>query len=107
MKKSCGPDIISNEIIKHSSQVTLKAYTELFNLLLKRGLYPKDWKQLFIIMIHKSCEKSILNNYRGISLMNCLSKVFSALLKNRLTHFISNKYNPGQFGLRPNHRTSD
>ena len=41
--------------------------------------------------IHKSGDKSNLNNYRGISLMNCLSKIFSVIINARLTNFMDNK----------------
>lgn len=105
--KSCGPDNIINEIIKFSSQVTLKAFTKLFNIILRTGCYPKVWEQSYIIPIHKSGDRSDFNNYRGISLMSCLAKVFSALINNRLTDFMDSQYNHSQFGFRKNHRTSD
>lgn len=107
MNKSSGPDKILNEIIKCSSIVTLKSFAKLFNLLLNSGLYPTPWEKSFIIPIHKSGDKSELNNYRGISLMNCVSKLFSAVLNSRLVEHMSNRYSDNQFGFRGNHRTSD
>ena len=89
--KSSGPDKIINEILKYSKPGIFKSYTKLFNLILKSGCYPKSWKQSYIIAIHKSGDKSNLNNYRGISLMNCLSKIFSVIINARLTNFIDNK----------------
>jgi hypothetical protein len=41
---------------------------KLFNLILDSGKYPSAWRKSFIIRIHKSGDKSDLNNYRGISL---------------------------------------
>jgi hypothetical protein len=41
---------------------------KLFNLILDSGKYPSAWRKSFIILIHKSGDKSDLNNYRGISL---------------------------------------
>ena len=107
MGKASGPDKILNEILKYSKTATLKSYTKLFNIIFKSGCYPKNWEQSYIITIHKSGDKSDLNNYRGIALMNCLSKIFSAVLNNRLKTFMENKYNISQFGFRENHRTSD
>ena len=78
--KSTGPDLISNEIIKYSSMVTCKAITKLFNLILDSGKYPSNWRKLFIIPLHKSGDKLNVNNYRGISLQNCITKLFSAAL---------------------------
>jgi hypothetical protein len=42
------------------------------------------WRKSFIILIHKSGDKSDLNNYRGISLQNCIVKLFSSALNKRL-----------------------
>ena len=105
--KSSGPDKILNEVIKYSKPIILNAYTKLFNIILKTGCYPKSWEQSYIIAIHKSGDKTNLNNYRGIALMNCLSKIFSAILNARLKNFMGDKYNNSQFGFRENHRTSD
>ena len=105
--KSAGPDKILNEILKYSSPITLQAFAKLFNLLLETGCYPHQWKKSFIIAIHKSGDKNILNNYRGISLMNCLSKLFSAVLNERLITLMKDKFSNSQFGFRENHRTTD
>ena len=55
-------------------------------------------------MIKNNC-----NNYRGISLSSCLTKLFTSLLQNRLiTHLEShNFFSPFQAGFRPDHRTTD
>lgn len=105
--KSTGPDTIPNEVLKHSSVVTLPTYAKLFNLLISTGCYPKLWEKSYVIALHKGGDKNMLSNYRGISLMNCFSKIFSAVLNSRLVNLISTKYNAGQFGFRENHRTSD
>ena len=46
-------------------------------------------------------------NYRGISLMNCLSKIFNSAINNRLLDIYENRINPSQFGFRKNSRTSE
>ena len=85
--KSAGHDLISNEILKHSSVVTCIAILKLFNLILDSGKYPSTWRHPFIIPLHKSGNKIDLNNYRGISLQNCKAKLFSsALNKGLMTH---------------------
>ena len=105
--KSTGPDLISNEIIKFSSAVTCKAITKLFNLILDSGKYPSSWRKSFIILIHKSGDKLNMNNYRGISLQNCIAKLFSTALNFRLIEFYEDKFAIEQFGFRVNHRTTD
>ena len=105
--KSAGPDKISNEIIKYSGIVTCKAIVKLFNLIMDSGKYPTSWRKSFIILIHKSGDKLNINNYRGISLQNCIAKLFSAVINSRLVNFYESKFADQQFGFRFNHRTTD
>ena len=80
---------------------------KLYNLILDSGKYPFAWRKSFIILIHKSGDKSDLNNYRGISLQNCIAKLFSSALSKRLVSHYENLFSSQQFGLRPHHRTTD
>jgi hypothetical protein len=105
--KSAGPDLIANEIIKYSSIATCKSIVKLFNLILDSGKYPSAWRKSFIILIHKSGDKRDLNNYRGISLQNCIAKLFSSALNKRLRSHYKNLFSSQQFGFRPHHRTTD
>jgi hypothetical protein len=47
-----------------------------------------------------------LNNYRGISLQNCIAKLFSSALSERLIKNYENLFADQQFGFRSNHRTT-
>ena len=58
-------------------------------------------------MLHKSGEKCDPNNYRGISLISCLPKLFNAILNERLINLMETTISKSQFGFRKNHRTSD
>lgn len=78
-----------------------------FNLILDTSLYPEKWNHSFIIPIFKSGDTSNLSNYRGISLTNCLSKIFNSIINKRLLKLYENEINPAQFGFRKNNRTSD
>ena len=106
-EKSSGPDGIINEIFKNSSDATIKALAKLFNLILKTGQYPEQWNKSYLILLHKSSKKCDPSNYGGISLINCVANIFSAILNNRLKLLMKDKYSNSQFGFRENHRTSD
>ena len=101
--KSAGPDLIGNEIIKFSRSITCKAITKLFNLILEQ--YPKQWRKSYTVL--KSGDQSDLNNYRNISLQNCMTKLFSAVLNDRLIQHYEKIFSDSQFGFRANHRTTD
>ena len=107
MGKSTGPDLISNEVLKYSSIVTCNSITKLFNLILESGNYPTSWRKSYIILIYKAGDHLDLNNYRGISLQNCLAKLFSSALNKRLVRHYEDKFANQQFGFRANHRTTD
>ena len=107
MGKSTGPDLIPNEVIKYSSIITINLITKLFNLILESGNYPTNWRKSFIILIYKAGDNLDLNNYRGISLQNCLAKLFSSALNKRLVRYYEDMFANQQFGFRANHRTTD
>jgi hypothetical protein len=87
--------------------VIIKSIAKMFNLILKTGIYPKSWKDSYIIALHKKGDKSDPNNYRGISLISNLPKIFNAVLNNRLITVVDKQLNNCQFGFRENHRTAD
>ena len=73
----------------------------------QKSIYPKSWKESFTIPIYKSGDKNDPNNYRGVSLINCLPKIFNTILNNRLFKIIEDQLSNSQFGFRENHRTAD
>jgi hypothetical protein len=50
---------------------------KIFKVILKTGIYQKSWKESFAIPIYKSVIKNDPNNYRGVSLINCLPKIYN------------------------------
>ena len=67
-------------MIKCSNNVLLSKITKLFNLILDSGHYPETWNHGLIYSIHKNGSKKDPPNYRGITLLNSLGKVFSLLV---------------------------
>ena len=85
----------------------LTALAKLFNLILITEKYPDGWNKSFIVPIYKNGYNSNPSNYRGISLMSCLSKLFNMVINNRLVDVFDKQIKPQQFGLKKNSRTSD
>ena len=107
--KSCGIDMISNEmlncIFKKHPQILIKLY----NSALQNNFTVADWIISIVTPIHKKGSKMIRENYRGISLISCVYKLFSAILNNRLMEFCKerNILSEEQLGFMPGNRTSD
>lgn len=72
----------------------------LFNCILTTGIFPKDWKHSKIIPLPKS-----KTEYRPISILCFLSKVFEKILHRQITQFINNNelLYERQSGFRPGH----
>ena len=69
------------------------------NNILTTKNYPKEWKNAIIIPIFKQGKKeNIPGNYRPITLVNCMSKIFEKILSNRLQFYLEkNKLYPSSF----------
>ena len=106
-KKATGPDGISSYIIKISRKVLAQTISKLFNKCLREGMFPDLLKIAEIIPLHKGGEKTIATNYRPISLLPILGKMFEKVIVNRFTNFFDkNKViSPNQFGFRRHHST--
>ena len=73
------------------------------------GCYPTQWSEGLITPIHKKGSLDDVNNYRGITLINILSKIYSHLLNNRLLKWAeqNEKLSDCQFGFQRNKSTVD
>ena len=85
--KASGCDAISNDIIKAVSREISPVLCDIFNVLLEIEHYPIQWATGLIMPLHKSGDLGEPNNYRGITINSCLSKLFTLLLNERLTIF--------------------
>ena len=85
--KSNGIDIICNEMIKPLVDNYPEVIRLLFNVILTSGVMIPEWIVGMIVPIYKKGEKSEPSNYRGITLMSCLGKLFIAVLNNRLLQY--------------------
>ena len=82
--KSGGPDQLLNEFFIHGQHVLLLCLHSLFNKLLRAGYFPSSWAEVHVVPLHKKGDVNNVNNYRGITLLSVLGKLFSRLLNNRL-----------------------
>ena len=108
--KAAGIDGILNEFIKHTIDVLIPLYIKLFNKVLDTGDLPEDWLTGLIIPIYKNKgSKDDANNYRGITLLSCLGKLFTSILNHRLTEFCEKNFTLKeiQAGFRKGYSTPD
>ena len=90
--KANGPDGIPARMLKHTATSITHSITKLFNLSLRIGHIPSEWKQSLVVPIPKSNNiKGSPNNYRPISLLSVFSKllerhVYKILTEHLCTH---------------------
>ena len=85
-------------------------YVELFNRILNEGQIPESWTIGMIVPIYKNKgDKGDFNNYRGITLLSCLGKLFASVINNRLNKFAEETklINENQTGFRKDYSTLD
>jgi hypothetical protein len=106
-KTSLGHDRISSKLIKLLSNSIKIPLSKIINKSLESGMVPHSWKIAKVIPIHKSKEKTKMNNYRPISLLPSLSKVLEKIVHHRLYQFLNMQdiLYSRQFGFRPKHST--
>jgi hypothetical protein len=108
--KSPGDDLIRNEYLKNSSHDLSVLYCKLFNKVLDTGVVPDEWTVGLILPLYKGKgDKCDCDNYRGITLLSCLGKLFTSILNDRLTLFLddNNLLSENQAGFRKSHSTLD
>ena len=79
------------------------------NLCIDKATWPDALKIAEVIPIHKSYEKHIPTNYRPVSLISNIAKIFEKFINNRITNFINwcNLLTKNQYGFRKNRSTKD
>ena len=104
-----GMDNILNEMIYPLVDKYPQLILKLFNKVFSGDTFIKDWLISIILNIHKKDSECDMNNYRGISIMSCLGKLFLSILNIRLTKYaLDNKIlGESQLGFVPGNRTSD
>ena len=91
--KAVGPNMIPNEVLKHLG--LRKLMLDFLNFCFLNNVIPSVWRKAIIAPIPKSAAKDpcVPLNYRGISLLSCIYKMYSSILNLRLTtHCERNNY---------------
>lgn len=81
--------------------------TNLFNSIITCEQIPSQWKESTIILIHKKGDKGNVNNYRPISLISTIYKVFSKCIFRRIRKTLDEQQPREQAGFRSGFSTTD
>ncbi len=82
--KACGSDGLTPSVFSMLSGQWLLAITSLFNTVFMSGMYPVSWMRAIMFTVFKRGSRSVVDNYRGIIVINTISKLYDMVLCNRL-----------------------
>ena len=86
-KKSSGHDGISIETLKCCSPIIEPFLVRVFNQRFTKCIFPECFKISKVIPLYKKRDKTDPHNYRPISLLSSLSKIFEKILHKRMMKF--------------------
>ena len=90
--------------------VCLPLYVKLFNFMFDAGITPEKWSLGIIHPIYKNKgDPQDPDSYRGITLVSCLGKVYTAIINERLNSFANSieLITKSQAGFRKGYSTVD
>ena len=102
-----GADGVTAEMLKAGVNVTAPILTEIFKQIWEDGQIPEAWKTGLIFKLPKKGDLGDCNNWRGITLLSLISKVFSRIVLSRLTAVLEKDLRPQQAGFHPGRSCSD
>ena len=108
-KKSFGYDKIHPLLLSSAALEIFRPVTYIINLTLKQGIFPDSLKITKVIPIFKQGSRSSCGNYRPISVLSALSKIFERCILNQLIFYCltENILVSNQYGFRSGYSTTD
>ena len=89
--KASGPDCIPVVVLKNCELELSYILAKLLDMCLKESCFPDCWKVSLVVPVFKNVgERSTAENYRPVSLLYVVSKVFKKLVNNRIVDHLKN-----------------
>ena len=99
--KSQGPDNIGGYLLKNCTHSISSPLVIIFNISLRTGSIPNEWKTANIVPIHKKGDKNCIKNYRPISFTSIVSKIFERQIRDEILSHCRHLIHDTQHGFLP------
>ena len=107
--KSPGIDGIPSEFIKYCKNTLVRDIVLILNYIIEKRQFPVSWSEGVRHMIHKTGNRLCPENYRGITILPIIEKIFELTVYNRLqfANEAFGKIDRNNGGFLQGHRTAD
>ena len=107
--KAAGIDQVISELLIYGSHILILYLVDIFNHVFSSGVYPTEWTKGKLQLIYKRGDTNNPNNYRDITLLSNLGKLFDNILYNRIVEWEQNNQllTEEQAGFRSGYATAD
>ena len=88
--------------------LSLNLSLSLFNIAISKGIFPTDWKPAKVSPIFRKGNKDDPNNYRPISVIQAVAKIFEKIIFDHLSAYLQTNIllSDSQSGFRKYHSTT-
>ena len=98
--KSCQINDIPTKVIKMNKNIFANFIMDHFSYCIAYGEFPDELKQAEVIPFHKKNEKCDKTNYRPVSILTNISKIYEKLLYKQLSKYFGSLLATDQCGFR-------
>lgn len=106
--RAVGPDSISIKFLKMIFPAISMHIAHIFNTILMTSIFPDSWKLARVVPIPKIRNPLVCADFRPISVISVLSKIFEIVVNNQIRFFLNNRrlISDFQSGFRKCHSTT-
>lgn len=106
-KTSVGCDGFSNKVLKSIKEEIATPLSKFINQSFSTGIFPDLLKKARVVPIFKKGDETLVQNYRPISILPALSKIYERAMHDQITSYLDTHQllNPNQYGFRADHST--
>ena len=106
--KACGPNSFPTNLLKIARHIVAIPLNFIINKSFEYGIFPSTMKVAQVMPLFKAGAPDTCGNYRPISLLPNISKIFERAMYNRVYNYLESMQiiNPLQFGFRKMHSTN-
>ena len=104
-KKACMEDDIPAKILIGTNDIISSHLSKIYNSSKNSQHFPTSLKNADLTPIHKDNEKTLKENYRPVSILPTLSKLYEETMSDQIYKYVNKYLSPFLFGYRKGYST--